>query len=126
MVIHENAVASIVDPNSYTKKYYSGLHRQKGERDLFLGTQKRGWLEYLQERRAKKEEHILNNSENIQNKNLINIKTLNTSGPEWTVAPGETVYTNVPKNLRPVRTVRRTRKGGKRSSTRKHRSTRKH
>jgi hypothetical protein len=127
MVFHENAPTMIMDPDESLKRYYSKLHRQKGYRNVFVGRQQRAWLDYIQERRAEKEEHrALNNSgtNNVSNNNLVNLKTLNTTSPEWIVAPGETVNTNIPTNLRPVRGTRRAkalRKGGKRIRvTRKH------
>ncbi len=127
MVFHENAPSVIIDPDEALKKYYTGLHRQKGERNIFFGRQKRSWLNYIQERRAEKEEHrIINNSgNNLSNANLENLKTLNTSGPEWVVAPGETVNTNVPTNLRPVRGVRRT-KAMRKARSRSTRKSRKY
>lgn len=50
-----------------------------------------------------------NNNNNISNENLINVKTVNTSGPEWKIPIGNVNNNIIPNNLKYTRS-----KGGKR------------
>jgi hypothetical protein len=63
------------------------------------------------------------NNNNLPNSALINVKTVNTSGPEWDIPIGNEPNTVIPANLRPARKggKSRRRRHNKRRSTRRRR-----
>lgn len=98
------------------------LQRQLGERNLFHGQQKRMWRNYLKTRKRNAMNRQLEldyNVENLNDSNIVNVKSVNISGMNWSVPAGNiNNNTNVPANLAPIGGRRR------RSKTRKTRKNR--
>lgn len=58
--------------------------------------------------------NALNGNNEVPNSNLLNLKTVNTSGPEWDIPIGNAPNNVIPENLKPKR------KGGKSRRRRRH------
>ena len=102
VVIHESQpninLISRINATAHAAK--KTLKKQYGDRNVFIGEKKRLWNNYVQTRRAERNQHKRSNNSN--NHNVTDIRTLSLSGPQWVVQVGNaaTATETVPRNVR--------------------------